>query len=172
MRRTIKPVFLALFLLVAAGASPVAASSSDPLSTFDSVASPPSADEQSSAQQINVLIMRQVAAWNSQDIEGFMAAYWRSPKLVYLDDGQQFFGWDQLYANYMNAFSDRTLMGYLEAQRVRVQMLEPDMAYVLLWWDMLMGRPRTKVVGTSTLVVRRLAGEWKIVASHTASLQP
>jgi hypothetical protein len=43
---------------------------------------------------------------------------------------------------------------------------------VLLWWDMLMGRPRSKVVGTSTLVVRRLAGDWKIVASHTTSLQP
>lgn len=148
------------------------ASNSDSIWTYDSV-SPESPDnDQSSARQVYLLIMGQIAAWNSQSIEGFMAAFWKSPKLVYLDDGEQVFGWDQLYANYLNGFSDRSLMGYLEAQRVKVQMLEPDMAYVLLWWDMLMGRPRTKVVGTSTLVVRRLADDWKIVASHTTSLQP
>lgn len=171
MRRSLKTVFLALLLTVV-GATPTLASSADPVWTFDSVSSDPANDEQSSAQQVYLLIMGQVAAWNSQNIEGFMAAYWKSPKLVYLDDGEQVFGWDQLYANYLNGFSDRSLMGYLEAQRVRVQMLEPDMAYVLLWWDMLMGRPRTKVVGTSTLVVRRLDSEWKIVAAHTTSLQP
>jgi hypothetical protein len=171
MHSKLKTVFLALMLLAAASASPAVASSSDPVWTFDSVSPDPPA-EQSSAQQVYLLIMGQVAAWNSQNIEGFMAAYWRSPKLVYLDDGEQIFGWDQLYANYLNGFSDRSLMGYLEAQRVKVQMLEPDMAYVLLWWDMLMGRPRSKVVGTSTLVVRRLGDEWKIVASHTTSLQP
>lgn len=167
-----KKVFLALMLLTAGSASRAVASSSDPVWTFDSVSPNAPDNEQSSAQKVYLLIMGQVAAWNSQDIEGFMAAYWRSPKLVYLDDGQQVFGWDQLYASYVNGFSDRSLMGYLEAQRVKVQMLEPDMAYVLLWWDMLMGRPRTKVVGTSTLVVRRLGDEWKIVASHTTSLQP
>jgi uncharacterized protein (TIGR02246 family) len=171
MHRKLKTVFLALAWLAAASAWPAVASSADPVWTFDSV-SPDGPDEQSSARQVYLLIMRQVAAWNSQDIEGFMAAYWKSPKLVYLDDGEQIFGWDQLYANYLNGFSDRSLMGYLEAQRVKVQMLAPDMAYVLLWWDMLMGRPRTKVVGTSTLVVRRLGDDWKIVASHTTSLQP
>jgi uncharacterized protein (TIGR02246 family) len=171
MHKSLKTVFLALMLLVAASALPAVASGPDPVWTYDSVsANPP--DEQSSAQQVYLLIMGQVAAWNSQDIEGFMAAYWRSPKLVYLDDGQQVSGWDQLYANYVNGFSDRSLMGYLEAQRVKVQMLEPDMAYVLLWWDMLIGRPRSKVVGTSTLVVRHLGDGWKIVASHTTSLQP
>lgn len=164
-------VLSALMSLATATALPASATSSDPVWTFDSV-SPNAPDEQSSAREVYLLIVRQVAAWNSQDIEGFMAAYWRSPKLVYLDDGEQIFGWDQLYANYLNGFSDRSLMGYLEAQRVKVQMLESDMAYVLLWWDMLMGRPRSKVVGTSTLVVRRLGDEWKIVASHTTSLQP
>jgi uncharacterized protein (TIGR02246 family) len=172
MRKSLKTVLLALMLLAAVSALPGVASSSDPVWTFDSVSPNARDDEQSSAQQVYLLIMGQVAAWNSQNIEGFMAAYWRSPKLVYLDDGQQVYGWDQLYANYLNGFSDRSLMGYLEAQRVKVQMLEPDMAYVLLWWDMLMGRPRSKVVGTSTLVVRRLDNEWKIVASHTTSLQP
>jgi len=164
-------VFLAL-LLATACAAPALASSADQVWTFDSVSSDSANGEQSSAHQVYLLIMGQVAAWNSQDIEGFMAAYWKSPKLVYLDDGEQVFGWDQLYANYVNGFSDRSLMGYLEAQRVKVQMLEPDMAYVLLWWDMLLGRPRSKVVGTSTLVVRRMDSEWKIVAAHTTSLQP
>ena len=172
MHKSLKTVSLALTLLAVASASPVVASNSDPVWNFDSVAPNPSDNEQSNAQKVYLLIMGQVASWNSQDIDGFMAAYWKSPKLVYLDDGQQIFGWDQLYANYLNGFSDRSLMGYLEAQRVKVQMLEPDMAYVLLWWDMLMGRPRTKVVGTSTLVVRRMGNEWKIVASHTTSLQP
>ena len=172
MHKSLKKVLLALALLAAAGAVPAVASNSDPVWNFDSVSPNPPDNEQSSAQKVYLLIMGQIAAWNSQDIDGFMAAYWKSPKLVYLDDGQQIFGWDQLYANYLNGFSDRSLMGYLEAQRVKVQMLESDMAYVLLWWDMLMGRPRTKVVGTSTLVVRRLDNDWKIVASHTTSLQP
>ena len=172
MHKGLKTVSLVLVLLAAANALPAMASTPDPVWNFDSVSPNPPNNERSSAQQVYLLIMGQVAAWNSQDIEGFMSAYWRSPKLVYLDDGQQIFGWDQLYANYVNGFSDRSLMGYLEAQRVKVQMLEPDMAYVLLWWDMLMGRPRNKVVGTSTLVVRRLNNDWKIVASHTTSLQP
>jgi uncharacterized protein (TIGR02246 family) len=172
MHRSLKPIILVLVLLAAASPLLVMASNSDPVWTFDSVSPDSVSDERSSARQVYLLIMGQVAAWNSQNIEGFMSAYWRSPKLVYLDDGQQIFGWDQLYANYLNGFSDRSLMGYLEAQRVKVQMLEPDMAYVLLWWDMLVGRPRSKVVGTSTLVVRRLDNDWKIVASHTTSLQP
>ena len=172
MRKASEIVLLILTLASVVTPAQIKASSADGVWNFDSATPRSAQNEQSSAQEVYLLVLKQIAAWNSQDIEGFMSAYWKSPKLVYVDDVDQIFGWDGLYANYLNGFSDRSLMGYLEAQRVKIQMLAPDMAYALLWWDMLVGRPRTKVIGTSTLVVRRLEEGWKIVAAHTTSLTP
>lgn len=136
---------------------------------FDSIA-PKQA--KSDAQLVNEVILGQTQAWNAHDIDGFMGYYWKSPDLLAVIDSEQFTGWNQLYQSYINGFPDRNAMGFLETPRVQIKLLKPDMAFVLLWWNVYFGAARHKVVGTSTLIVQRFEDGWKIIASHTASAEP
>ncbi len=129
-----------------------------------------SVGEEARNLEVSKMILQLVAAWNAHSLNGYLSYFWASPKLVVVEDGEVASGWDQLRAKYLNGLPDPSLMGQFEAQRTQVQVLEPDLAYVLLWWDMLIGRQLQKVIGTSTLVVRHFPEGWKIVAAHTQSL--
>ncbi|MGA8659878.1 MAG: hypothetical protein WB586_27475 [Chthoniobacterales bacterium] len=136
---------------------------------FDSIAPKQAKGD---AQLVNDVILAQTQAWNAHDIDGFMGYYWNSPDLLVVVDSEQFNGWSQLYQSYINGFPDRNAMGFLETPRVQIKLLKPDMAFVLLWWNVYLGAARHKVVGTSTLIVQKFAEGWKIIASHTASAEP
>src|ERR1700675_863207 len=72
---------------------------------------------------IRKVIAEQEAAWNRQDLEGFMAGYWHSHELTFFSGAQESKGWqaalDRYKKNYQGAGHE---MGKLEFANRRMRM--------------------------------------------------
>jgi hypothetical protein len=117
------------------------------------------ADRRSLAQRID--------RWNAHDIDGCLDAYWKSPELLVVIDSEQFNGWQQLHDSYVNGHLGATAMGFIQPKRIQVRLLKPDLALALTWWTINFPNSHQKVVGTTTMNLRKFDDGWKIVASHS-----
>ena len=80
---------------------------------------------------IRKIIDDQQAAWNRQDLEGFMAGYWNSPDLTFFSGAHESKGWqaalDRYKKNYQGAGHE---MGKLEFRNLRIEILGPEAAFM------------------------------------------
>ena len=111
----------------------------------------------------------QQAAWNRQDLEGFMAGYWNSPELTFFSGGHESNGWqaalDRYKKNYQSAGHE---MGKLEFSNLRIEMLGSNAAFVRGEFHLTMSDGKTPH-GLFTLVFRQFTEGWKIVHDHSAA---
>jgi hypothetical protein len=61
-------------------------------------------------------------------------------------------------------------MGSLLPARVQIQMVSADVAVALDWWTLVL--KKGKVLGTSTMVLRKISGNWAIVVMHSSLVEP
>jgi hypothetical protein len=101
---------------------------------FDSLRAHPTVSKPD-AQQIYELLLTMLDRWNAHDIEGHLDVYWKSPKLLVVIDCEQFNGWQKLHDSYVNGYSDRNAMGFIQPTRVQVKLFKPDFALALTWWS-------------------------------------
>ena len=117
---------------------------------------------------IRKVIADQQAAWNRQDLEGFMAGYWNSPELTFFSGAHESKGWhaalDRYKKNYQGAGHE---MGKLEFANLRIEMLGPEAAFVRGEFHLTMSDGKTPH-GLFTLVFRKFPEGWKIVHDHSA----
>jgi beta-aspartyl-peptidase (threonine type) len=118
---------------------------------------------------VRTLLDAQVAAWNRGDLEGFMAGYWRAPELVFCSGATVSKGWDATLDRYRKRYqAEGREMGTLRFESLEVQPLGSDAAFARgeYWLRMSDGQ---QPHGRFTLVLRRLAGAWRIVHDHTSA---
>lgn len=119
-------------------------------------------------QAIRSVIEDQQAAWNREDLEGFMAGYWNSPELTFFSGARESKGWqaalDRYKKNYTGAGHE---MGKLEFSGLRIEMLGSDAAFVRGEFHLTMRDGKTPH-GLFTLVFRKFPDGWKIVHDHSA----
>ncbi len=104
-------------------------------------------------------------AWNDGDIEGFMAHYWKSPKMTYQSGDTRLMGWDALLERYKNVYPKGN-MGTLEFSDLIVHVLSDDSAYVLGKWK-LKAETWTRE-GLFTTILKKMEGGWKIIHDHSS----
>jgi ketosteroid isomerase-like protein len=123
---------------------------------------------EASQAAIRTVIQDQQAAWNRQDLEGFMAGYWNSPDLTFFSGAHEFNGWqaalDRYKKNYQSAGHE---MGKLEFAKLRIEMLGRDAAFVRGEFHLTMPDGKTPH-GLFTLVFRKFPEGWKIVHDQSA----
>ena len=117
---------------------------------------------------IRKVIAEQQAAWNRQDLGGFMAGYWNSHELTFFSGAHESKGWqaalDRYKKNYQGAGHE---MGKLEFANLRIEMLGPEAAFVRGEFHLTMSDGKTPH-GLFTLVFRKFPEGWKIVHDHSA----
>jgi beta-aspartyl-peptidase (threonine type) len=117
---------------------------------------------------IRKVIADQQAAWNRQDLEGFMAGYWNSPELTFFSGAHESRGWqaalDRYKKNYQGAGHE---MGKLEFANLQIELLGTDAAFVRGEFHLTMSDGKTPH-GLFTLVFRKFPQGWKIVHDHSA----
>jgi len=117
---------------------------------------------------IRKVIEEQQAAWNRQDLEGFMAGYWKSAELTFFSGAHESKGWqaalDRYKKNYQGAGHE---MGKLEFASLRIETLGPEAAFVRGEFHLAMSDAKTPH-GLFTLVFRKFPEGWKIVHDHSA----
>jgi uncharacterized protein (TIGR02246 family) len=117
---------------------------------------------------IRKVIETHQAAWNRQDLEGFMAEYWNSAELTFFSGGRESKGWqaafDRYQKNYQGAGHE---MGKLEFRNLRIELLGPEAAFVRGEFYLTMSDGKTPH-GLFTLVFRKFPEGWKIIHDHSA----
>jgi beta-aspartyl-peptidase (threonine type) len=126
---------------------------------------------QDSAQAVQQVMEKQVAAWNHHDLEAFMAGYWNSSDLTFFSGAKQTSGWQATLERYQKTYqSEGREMGRLEFSDLSVQPLGTDAAFVRGAWHLTMSDGKTPH-GLFTLVFRKFPDGWKIVHDHTSAAE-
>ena len=113
------------------------------------------------------LLTTQTAAWNRGDVAGFMQGYWESDSLVFIGKSGLTYGWQPTLDNYRRGYPNAAAMGQLRFDKLRVTPDGPDAAHVVGAWHLT--RPGLgDLQGHYLLVLRRLNGQWVIVADHSS----
>jgi uncharacterized protein (TIGR02246 family) len=121
-------------------------------------------------QQIYRLLVNMADRWNAHDIDGYLAPYWKSPDLLVVLEGEQLKGWSDFASSYHRGYPNLDEMGSVIPDRIQIQMISADVAVALDWWTVV--QKRGKVLGTSTMVLRKIDGNWVIVVMHSSFVEP
>jgi ketosteroid isomerase-like protein len=124
--------------------------------------------EDAGRRAIGKVIAEQEAAWNRQDLEGFMAGYWNSEELTFFSGAHETQGWQAALDRYKKRYTGAgNEMGKLEFSNLRIEMLGADAAFVRGEFHLTMTNGKTPH-GLFTLVFRKFPAGWKIVHDHSA----
>lgn len=112
------------------------------------------------------VLSRQQAAWNTGDVDGFMAGYWRSDDLTFSSGGTATRGWQATLERYRRRYDTPEKMGRLTFSDLQTRWLADDVQLVLGQWRL--DRDDEPIGGRFTLIFQRIAGRWVIVHDHTS----
>ena len=124
-----------------------------------------------SAQSDNrILILKlledQRQAWNRGDLVEYMQGYSKSDSLLFVGKGGPKYGWETTLTNYKKSYPDKKAMGLLSFDIKEVRMISADHAFVLGAWHL--KRENDDPKGYFTLIVKKIRGEWKVIADHSS----
>ena len=114
---------------------------------------------------IRAVLQAQAAAWNREDIDGFMEGYARS-KTIFVSGDEVTHGWQTVRDRYAKKYNSREKMGTLTFSSLTITPLCEDAAIVLGSWSL--RRKSDRPHGKFTLVFRHLPEGWRIVMDHTS----
>lgn len=113
------------------------------------------------------LLATQTAAWNRGDVAGFMQGYWQSDSLVFIGQRGPTYGFQATLSNYRKNYPTPAAMGTLTFRKLHITPLAPGAAQVVGGWHL--ARPQAgDLQGHFLLVLRKLNGQWVIVADHSS----
>jgi ketosteroid isomerase-like protein len=99
-------------------------------------------------------------------VEGFMQTYWKSDSLMFIGKSGVVRGWQQTLDNYKKGYPDTAAMGKLSFDIIQVKPVSEEYAFVVGKW--MLKRSIGDVSGHYTLLLRRMDGQWRIVADHSS----
>lgn len=128
--------------------------------------------ETSSVQAVRAVLDRQAADWNRGDLDGFLAGYWKSSRVVFQSGGQRYNGWEAMRDRYRRRYqAEGRAMGNLTFSSLEIEPLGPDAVLARGRWDLRMPDGSTPG-GLFTLILRKFPEGWKIVHDHTSADEP
>jgi beta-aspartyl-peptidase (threonine type) len=131
---------------------------------------PQSSDE--AIASIRSVLERQEAAWNKGDLDGFLAGYWNSPKVVFQSGGNRYDGWEAMRERYRTRYkAEGKTMGRVSFSRIEIEPLGPQAALVRGTWRLSLP-DGAHPGGLFTLIFRQFPEGWKIVHDHTSAEEP
>ena len=158
---------LALLFCFPMLATPIAADSKSDLDTINQQKVAGAAD---SEKEIYDQMMKMLDAWNRHDLDAYLDGFLHSDDIVLVVDGETIRGWDLLSKAFHSGYPNRDEMGTVFFDRVQVQMLAPDLGFVLIWYSIAF--PKKKQFGTDTIIVKKVAEGWREMISHTSFVEP
>jgi beta-aspartyl-peptidase (threonine type) len=126
-------------------------------------------DSVAAVRDVKAVLNQQVADWNKGDLDGFLAGYWNSPKVVFMSGGNRFDGFAAMRDRYHRRYkAEGRSMGQLAFSGLELEPLGPEAV---------LGRGRfrltmpdgAKPTGLFTLIVHKFPEGWRIVHDHTSA---
>ncbi|HUU38455.1 MAG TPA: nuclear transport factor 2 family protein [Candidatus Desulfaltia sp.] len=107
----------------------------------------------------------QQAAWNRQDIEGFMAYYWKSDRFTFQSGANRLQGWSALLERYKTSYSGKN-WGELNFTDLEVNVLGAGCAYVIGRYNLALKDTRRE--GLFTIIFKRFPEGWRIIHDQSS----
>ena len=108
----------------------------------------------------------QIKYWNRGDIEGFMQGYWKNDSLMFIGKTGINWGWQKTLENYKKGYPDTTAMGKLSFDIVLIKKLSSEYYYVVGKW--MLNRSIGDLSGHYNLLLKKIKGQWLIIADHSS----
>ena len=117
-------------------------------------------------QIVRNLLEEQRQAWNTGDLEKFMAKYWQSDSLMFIGKSGVTYGWQNTLNNYKKGYPDTAAMGKLKFDILQVKRLSVMYFFMVGKWHLT--RSIGDVGGHFTLLFKKVKNKWVIVADHSS----
>lgn len=95
-----------------------------------------------------------------------MNGYWNNDSLKFIGKSGIQYGWQQTLENYKKSYPDKSTMGILKFDIVKIESLSKNSAFVIGKWALT--RDKGDVSGFFTLLFRIIDGKWLIVCDHSS----
>jgi len=142
----------------------------DSKSTLDTINQQKVAGAPDPEKEIYDQMMKMLDAWNRHDLDAYLDGFLHSDDIVLVVEGETIRGWDLLSKAFHSGYPNPEEMGTVIFDRVQVQMLGPDLGFVLIWYSI--SFPKKKQFGTDTVIVKKVAEGWREMISHTSFVEP
>ncbi|GIV61008.1 DUF4440 domain-containing protein [Rhodocaloribacter litoris] len=126
-------------------------------------------DPAAETRAVRDVLLRQVAAWNEGDVEGFMDGYARTDSLRFASGGSVRRGWQATLERYRAAYPGRDAMGTLSFDSLEVHVLSPRWATVFGRWHLRRSGGFEDAGGLFTLILEKRPEGWRVLYDHTSS---
>jgi ketosteroid isomerase-like protein len=115
---------------------------------------------------IRAMLSAQEAAWNTGNLESFMKGYWVNDSLLFIGKNGPKYGYQTTLENYKKGYPDTAHMGKFTSTILSIKKLSFDYYFVVGKW--FLKRSVGDASGHYTLIIRKIKGEWVIVADHSS----
>jgi uncharacterized protein (TIGR02246 family) len=113
-------------------------------------------------------LLREAAAWNRGDLDGFLSGYERAATTTMIGS-KPLRGWDAIAAMYRTKYGDKAHMGSLTFSELEVRPLGADFALAIGHWALARDAAAGgSVGGWFTLTLHKGPDGWRIVVDHTS----
>lgn len=117
--------------------------------------------EKNKADILKVMKSQEIA-WSNNDLEGFMAGYWKSDSLKFYGSSGLTKGWDQTLANYKRGYPTKEHSGTLNFTIDDISPIDEDSYWVMGQYHL--KRSVGDANGVFFIIFKKIDGQWKIVA--------
>ena len=121
---------------------------------------------ESSKKEITTMMLQQAEDWSKGDIEAFMQGYIKSESLKFVGSKGLTYGWQQTFENYKNNYPTKEHTGTLTFKLLEFDQLADDVFLVI--GEFHLKRTVGDANGMFSIILKRLKGEWKIIADHSS----
>lgn len=142
----------------------------DPKSSLDTINQQKVAGASDPEKEIYDQVIRMTDAWNRHDLDSYLDGFLQSDDVVVVVEGETIRGWDLLSKAYHGGYPDPKEMGTVTIDRIQVQMLAPDLGFVLASYTI--SFPKKKQFGTDTVIMKKVQEGWRELISNTSFVEP
>ena len=121
---------------------------------------------QTSTQEITTMMMQQAKDWSNGDLVAFMQGYIKSDSLKFVGSRGITYGWEQTLANYKKGYPTKEHTGTLTFKLRDFDQLANDVFLVI--GEFHLKRQVGDADGMFSIILKRIKGEWKIIADHSS----
>jgi hypothetical protein len=122
-------------------------------------------DKKNEKEAILNVMKIQEEAWSNGNIDAFMTGYWQSDSLMFIGKDGIKYGWTTTLENYKKSYPDKTAMGKLEFEIIKLE-INKNNAYMLGKWSLI--RAKDNPNGYFTLYWKKINDKWVITIDHTS----
>jgi hypothetical protein len=95
-----------------------------------------------------------------------MTTYWHNDSLMFIGKSGIKWGWQAALDNYKKSYPDSVIMGKLFFNILLIKKMSPQYYYVVGKWYL--KRTIGDLTGHYDLVLKRIKGQWLIIADHSS----